>query len=68
MAGFTQLFKKENKDELSEQELMYRQNDRIFIFIMVLAAVVISVDYALVMKFFDIINNLWLGDFYEYSK
>lgn len=58
MAGFTQLFKKENKDELSEQELMYRQNDRIFIFIMVLAAVVISVDYALVMKFFDIINNL----------
>ena len=58
MAGITQLFKKTNKEKLSEQELMYRQNDRIFIFILVLAAIVISVDYALVMKFIDIINNL----------
>lgn len=58
MANIMQLFKKANKDKLSEQELMYRQNDKIFIFILVLVAVVISVDYALVMKFIDLINNL----------
>lgn len=58
MASFTQLFKKDNKEELSEQEQMFRQNDRIFIFIIVLAAIVICVDYALVMKFFEMIDNL----------
>lgn len=59
MAYIMQLFKKANSDKkLSEQELMYKQNDKIFIFIVVLAMIVIAVDYALIMKFMDIIGNL----------
>lgn len=59
MAYIMQLFKKANSDKkLSEQELMYKQNDKIFIFIVVLATIVIAVDYALIMKFMDIIGNL----------
>ena len=58
MANIMRLFKKASKDKLSEQELMYRQNDKIFIFILVLVTVIISVDYALVMKFIDLINNI----------
>lgn len=59
MAYIMQLFKKANSDKkLSEQELMYKQNDKIFIFIVVLATIVIAVDCALIMKFMDIIGNL----------
>lgn len=59
MAYIMQLLKKANSDKkLSEQELMYKQNDKIFIFIVVLATIVIAVDYALIMKFMDIIGNL----------
>lgn len=59
MAYIMQLFKKANSDKkLSEQELMYKQNDKIFIFIVVLATIVIAVDYALIIKFMDIIGNL----------
>ena len=59
MAYIIQLFKRANSDKkLSEQELMYKQNDKIFIFIVVLATIVIAVDYALIMKFMDIIGNL----------
>lgn len=58
MSNITGLFKKVDREKLSEQELMYRQNDRIFIFILILVAIVISVDYALIMKFIDIIKNL----------
>ena len=59
MAYIIQLFKRANSDKkLSEQELIYKQNDKIFIFIVVLATIVIAVDYALVMKFMDIIGNL----------
>ncbi len=59
MAYIMQLFKRANSDKkLSEQELMYKQNDKIFIFIVVLATIVIAVDYALIMKFMDIIGNL----------
>ena len=59
MAYIMQLFKRAKSDKkLSEQELMYKQNDKIFIFIVVLATIVIAVDYALIMKFMDIIGNL----------
>lgn len=59
MAYIMQLFKRANSDKkLSEQELMYKQNNKIFIFIVVLATIVIAVDYALIMKFMDIIGNL----------
>ena len=59
MAYIMQLFKRANSDKkLSEQELMYKQNNKIFIVIVVLATIVIAVDYALIMKFMDIIGNL----------
>ena len=62
MAYITQMFKKSKKQKLSEQELMLRSNDRIFIFTVVLAVIVMAVDYALLIKFIDIIKNLQLGD------
>ena len=58
MAYITQMFKKSEKQKLSEQELMLRRNDKIFIFIVVLAIIVMAVDYALLIKFIDIIKNL----------
>ena len=58
MAYITQLFKKTDKQKLTEQELMFRQNDKIFIFIVVLAIIVMAVDYAILVKFMDIVKNL----------
>ncbi|MBP3707878.1 MAG: hypothetical protein J6J36_04645 [Clostridia bacterium] len=58
MAYITQLFKKLDKEKMSEQEVMHRQNDKIFVFILVLSAVVIAIDYALIIKFIDMIKNL----------
>lgn len=58
MAYIIQLFKKLDKEKMSEQEIMHRQNDKIFIFILVLSAVVMALDYALIVKFIDMIKNL----------
>lgn len=58
MAYITQFFKKMDKEKMSEQEVMHRQNDKIFIFIIVLSAVVMAIDYALIVNFVDMIKNL----------
>lgn len=58
MAYIIQLFKKLDKEKMSEQEIMHRQNDKIFIFILVLSAVVMALDYALIVKFIEMIKNL----------
>lgn len=58
MAYVTQLFKKLDKEKMSEQEIMHRQNDKIFVFILVLSAVVMAIDYALIVKFVDMIKDL----------
>ena len=58
MAYITQLFKKLEKEKMSEQEVMHRQNDKIFVFILVLSAIVMVIDYALIIKFVDMIKNL----------
>lgn len=44
--------------ENSEKELIYKQNDKIFIFIVILSAIVIAVDYALIIKFINILENI----------
>lgn len=58
MAYIMQLFKKIDKEKMSEQEIMHRQNDKIFVFILVLSAIVMAIDYVLILKFIDMIKNL----------
>lgn len=45
-------WKKEGKKE------RINQDDKIFIFIVILSSVVIAVDYALIIKFIDILKNI----------
>lgn len=48
---------KKSKDN-SEKELIYKQNDKIFIFIIILSAIVLAVDYALIIEFMNILENI----------
>ena len=58
MAYITQVFKNLEKPIMSQQDVMHRQNDKIFVFILVLSAIVMVIDYALIIKFVDMIKNL----------
>lgn len=48
-------FKFRNKKNKSKKLL---EEDKIFIFIVILSAMIISIDYALVIKFMEILENL----------
>ena len=49
---------KKNRDYLTEQEQIQKSSSRILIFIVILAGIVFAVDYALVLKFIEIIKKL----------
>lgn len=57
MADSARLFKKD-KEELSNNESVLKLNNKIFIFIVILATTILVVDYVLVITFIDIIKNL----------
>lgn len=40
------------------KKIFITKEDRIFIFIVILSSIVIAVDYALIIKFIDIIRNI----------
>lgn len=49
---------KKNKNKLSEQEQIQRASNRLLIFIILFVGIVFAIDYALVLKFIDIIKKL----------
>lgn len=57
MADSAHLFKKD-KEELSDNESILKLDNKIFIFIVILATTILVVDYVLVITFIDIIKNL----------
>ncbi|MBP3503227.1 MAG: hypothetical protein J6K42_07160 [Clostridia bacterium] len=60
MAYFIESFKKfnfKNWKKISKKTVIH-QEDKIFIFIVILSTIVITVDYALIIKFIDIIKNI----------
>lgn len=57
MADSARLFKKD-KEEVSDAESMFKLNNKIFIFIVILATTILVVDYVLVITFIDIIKTL----------
>ena len=48
-------FRTHRKKEHSKK---WHEEDKMFIFIVILTAIIISVDYALVIKFIEILKNL----------
>jgi len=48
---------KKNKEQLFEQEQIDRASNRMLIFILVLVSIVFIIDYVLVNKFMEILNN-----------
>ena len=46
-----------NRKRNSKKTIFY-SDDKIFFFILILSAIVIAIDYALVIKFMDIIKNI----------
>lgn len=48
---------KKNKEQLFEQEQIDRSSNRMLIFILVLVSIVFIIDYVLVNKFMEILNN-----------
>lgn len=48
---------KKNKNKLSEQEQIQKASNRMLIFIIIFSGIVLAIDYALVLKFMDIIKN-----------
>lgn len=46
-----------NRKSNSKSGLLNKE-DRIFIFIIILSAIVIAVDYALIMKFMNVLKNI----------
>lgn len=60
MAYIIESFKKinfKNWKKFSKKTVIH-QEDKIFIFIVILSTIVITVDYALIIKFIDIIKNI----------
>jgi len=49
---------KKNKNCLTDQEQIQKSSGQILIFIVVLAGIVFAIDYALVLKFIEIIKKL----------
>lgn len=60
MAYIIESFKKINLKnwKKSSKKLVIHHEDKIFIFIVILSTIVITVDYALIIKFIDIIKNI----------
>ena len=60
MAYIIESFKKINfkKWKKISKKTVMNQEDKIFIFIVILSTIVITVDYALIIKFIDIIKNI----------
>jgi len=48
---------KKNKEQLLEQEQIDRASNRMLVFILVLVSIVFIIDYVLVNKFMEILNN-----------
>ena len=48
---------KKNKEQLFEQEQIDRASNRMLIFILMLVSIVFIIDYVLVNKFIEILNN-----------
>lgn len=48
---------KKNKEQLFEQEQIDRASNRMLIFILMLVSIVFIIDYVLVNKFMEILNN-----------
>lgn len=48
---------KKNKEQLFEQEQIDRASNRMLVFILVLVSIVFIIDYVLVNKFMEILNN-----------
>ncbi|MBQ3409510.1 MAG: hypothetical protein IJH12_09955 [Clostridia bacterium] len=57
MINIARVLKKE-KNCLSEQERIQRSSNKVLTFIIVLAGIVFTVDYVLVLKFIEIIKKL----------
>ena len=60
MAYIIESFKKLNfkKWKKASRKTVIPQEDKIFIFIVILSTIVITIDYALIIKFIDIIKNI----------
>ena len=52
---------KKNKEQLFEQEQIDRASNRMLIFILMLVSIVFIIDYVLVNKFMEILNNFSHG-------
>ena len=48
---------KKNKEQVLEQEQIDRASNRMLIFILMLVSIVFIIDYVLVNKFMEILNN-----------
>ena len=48
-------FKEKKKNS---KRLIFGADDKVFFFILILSAIVIAIDYALIIKFIDIIKNI----------
>lgn len=48
---------KKNKEQVLEQEQIDRASNRMLVFILVLVSIVFIIDYVLVNKFMEILNN-----------
>lgn len=49
---------KKNKEKLTDQEQIQRASSKILLFIIIFTGIVFAIDYALVLKFMDIIKKL----------
>ena len=49
---------KKYRGEISSKKLIHNQESTMLVFIIILAAIILSVDYALILKFIDIIKKL----------
>lgn len=59
MAYIIESLKKVNfRNRKKEHIKKWQEEDKMFIFIVILTAIIISVDYALIIKFIEILKNL----------